>query len=307
LPKYEHLKREVDKLLMARKQERWHYESRVKAEESFALKLETGRVKEISAPEDFFACTIVVENHQRIEDAEAFITDNFSVHQRKPRDRDWTCLQPFNFDFDDLRLLVKWVDDTAQKPTGLAGVLFEVQVKTFLQHAWGIATHDFVYKSDDVDWASSRIAYQVKAMLENAELSIGEAARLTASSMLKKTDGRSDDLKAMIAQIKGRWPEERLPKDLLRLASTFYQLMEKLNFGFDELWGITDKATAAGHGANTLNLSPYSAVLTALIEEKGAKLFEPLQHSRRDFVFVPAEITLPHVPKSVLRQLIRTQ
>ena len=307
LPKYELLKKEVDKLVLSRKPERWHFESRVKGEESFALKLETARVRDLSAPEDFFACTIVVENHSRIADAENFVAGLFAQHKRRPPRSDVTHLEPFSFDFDDLRLFVKWIDDPAQKPTGLAGLLFEVQVKTFLQHAWGIATHDFVYKTDDVDWSSSRIAYQVKAMLENAELSIGQASKLTGSAMLQKTDDLSADLRAMIVKIKQRWPSERLPKDLRRLAFTFGELMNKLDLGFDELWSITDKATARGEGANTLNLSPYAAVLAALIREKGARLFDRLLHTKRDFVFVPAEIAVPSVPKNVSAKLIRTR
>ena len=50
------------------------------------------------------------------------------------------------------------------------------------------AEGDLVYKTDDVNWATSRITYQVKATLENAELSIAEARRLTEAAMLDKTD-----------------------------------------------------------------------------------------------------------------------
>ena len=67
-----------------------------------------------------------------------------------------------------------------------------MQVKTFLQHAWGIATHDLIYKTDDVSWSRQRIAYQIKAMLEHAEMSIQEAGRLAEAVALSKTQHDSE-------------------------------------------------------------------------------------------------------------------
>ena len=40
----------------------WHYEYRIKEVESFALKLESGRVPDPYSLEDFFGCTLVVRN-----------------------------------------------------------------------------------------------------------------------------------------------------------------------------------------------------------------------------------------------------
>ena len=201
LPRYLTLKKHVDLRFQHSKEARWHYESRIKSEESFALKLETGRVADPSAPEDFFACCVVVENLARVSDAESLICELFSLHERKPPSKSMTHLPPHSFDFDDLRLYVKWIDEPQLPPSGVDGMMFEFQVKTFLQHAWGIATHDFIYKTESVEWASSRIAYQVKAMLENAELSIAEVKRLTGSEMLNKTDRSHTNLKATIKSV----------------------------------------------------------------------------------------------------------
>jgi hypothetical protein len=306
LPTYQRLEGAVNSLIINRKERRWHYEGRVKGAESFALKLETGRETSPHALEDFFACTIVVENHVRVAHADKFVSDLFTVHARRPKDPKITHLQPYSFDFDDLRLYVKWKDDQAQKPTGFNGILFEVQIKTFLQHAWGIATHDFVYKSDEVDWASSRIAYQVKAMLENAELSIGEARKLTDSTMLNRTDRRCSSLRTMIEQIQKRWEPAVLPKDLRRLAENIDGLCRALRLTPETLWAAVDEATAMGEGAKTLNLSPYAVVVASLIRKQGANLFEPLsQPECRDTIFVANEIELPTVAQAAMKRIIR--
>jgi hypothetical protein len=215
-------------------------------------------------------------------------------------------LAPHSFDFDDLRLYVKWKDDTTLKPTGLAGVVFEVQIKTFLQHAWGIATHDFVYKSDEVHWSMNRIAYQVKAMLENAELSISAATKLPDSSMLCKTDRSVADLRFVIAELKARWEPALLPADLRRLALNLTELSKALRISLPEIWDAVDKATADGQGAKTLNLSPYGATMSALIREHGGGIFDPLAHPKcRDVLFVPWEIELPAIADGAEKHIVR--
>ncbi len=306
-PLYERLKEAVDRRVIAQKQPRWHYESRVKELDSFALKLETGRVKKPSAPEDLFGCTLVVENHSRVAVAEALVTSLFTLDARRPKDPKRTHIAPSSFEFDDLRLFVKWKDDPTLPATGLEGTLFEVQVRTFLQHAWGIATHDFIYKTDDVDWPACRIAFQVKAMLENAELSIGEAQKLTTSAMLDRIDYEFTDLKEAIAKLKARWTADRLPKDLRRLAQTICDLAETLRIKVDDIWAALDAATHAGAGVNTLDLSPYGATLAALIAARGAPLFEPLSHPKcRESVFVPAEVDLPVLHADAYDHIVRS-
>src|SRR4029077_4245942 len=126
-------------------------------------------------------------------------------------------------------------------PSGLHGFLFEVQVKTFLQHAWGIATHDLVYKANEVSWATSRVAFQVKAMLENAELSISEAKRLTDCNILDRTDEHSQNIIATIEAIRARWTDAaQLPQKMLRLAQNIHDLSRTLRIGLPDLWRVVD-------------------------------------------------------------------
>jgi|ERR1041385_2699502 ppGpp synthetase/RelA/SpoT-type nucleotidyltranferase len=305
LPRYKELRKRVDDLVQSKMERRWHYESRVKSEQSFALKLETGRERNLDQPEDFFACMIVVENQTRVQDAETFVCSHFDLLSRRPESSDSTPLPAHSFDFDDLRLYVAWKDDPAQKPTGLHGLRFEFQIKTYLQHAWSVATHDLVYKTDDVNWATSRIAYQVKAALENAELSIAEARRLTDAAMLKKMDKASGDLLRTIAEIRSRWSSEQLPKDLRRLALNVCDISRLLKVGLDEIWNCVDAATVTGAGTKTLNLSPHGAILSALLQKHGPNIFQPLASAKRGRLFVPIEIELPELPEKVMDRMLR--
>jgi ppGpp synthetase/RelA/SpoT-type nucleotidyltranferase len=186
--RYQRLKEQVDTAVAGFRRPRWHYESRIKTLQSYALKLETGRVRDPYGLEDLFACTLVVANLAEIDEAERLVLQVFELQERRPKEPNYTHKRPDAFPFDDLRLYVAVPLDAAVPPKGIEGVRFEFQVKTFLQHAWSIATHDLVYKTDDVSWSKERIAYQTKAMLEHAEVSIQEAERLSDSGALMKQD-----------------------------------------------------------------------------------------------------------------------
>lgn len=303
-PNYQMLREHVDRLMRARKEERWHYESRVKSAESFALKLETGRVAKPQEPDDMFACTLVVERPQRIADAEALVTSLFPLEARRPKKPERTHLAPHSFEFDDLRLYVKWQDDPQTRPTAMTPRVFEVQVKTFLQHAWAIATHDSLYKGGSVDWASSRIAFQVKAMLENAEVAIGAADALGASFALARSDDRTAEVRTTMAAIESKWLAAQLPQDRRRLAENLLSLATALDLDMADVWAALDDATTNGDGVRSLNLSPFAATLAALLKARGAGLFAPLARGRAR-VFVPAEVELPDLDANVLAKIVR--
>ena len=306
-PQYVQLEVRVGELLRGKKADRWHYEGRIKDLVSFALKLETGRVDKPGRPDDLFACTLVVENHSRIADAEKLAKENFTLVERKPHDPHKTFLEPFVFNYDDLRLYVTWKDLAEQKHSGLTDLLFEIQIKTFLQHAWAIATHDLVYKTDEISWAKSRIAFQAKAMLENTELSISEAKRLTDAALLAKEDKKSAVLKHIIEELCKRWTSPSLPKDRRRLAQNVLDLCTLLQIKHQRMFEMLDRATEMGQGAEMLDLSPYGAILASMIREKGASLFDPLkQEDLHDRLFVPREVQTPDLPAEVELKLIRT-
>jgi ppGpp synthetase/RelA/SpoT-type nucleotidyltranferase len=287
------LRARVDALLKSRLHARWHYESRVKSIEAFTLKIESGRFPDPSALEDFFAATIVVRNSAEITEAEAIASGLFSVDKRRPKQDAETHKAPEQFPFDDLRLYARWRDDPALPVTGLEGVLFELQIKTFLQHAWSIATHDLVYKSDDASWSKARIAYQIKAMLENAEVSIQEAARLSESAALAKSDAKTASLRKFIALITDLWTKEDLPSDIRRLAENVMQLAQLVEMTPDDLKALLQEDKDHGSGPLTRNLTPYGVVLQTLLTHRKKNVNAALMKKPRIRVLIPKELEIP--------------
>ena len=259
------LKEKVDNKIRSSLDSRWHFESRIKDEQSFALKVETGRCDNVFMVEDFFACTIVVENQNEIGRALDLIKKcGFDVKYRRPRTSSFTDKSPDSFPFDDLRVYVGWHDDITLKPTPLNGITFEIQIKTYLQHAWAIATHDLVYKSDSVSWPERRIAFQVKAMLEHAEVAISEAEHLSDSGNIRMVDKNTKKISALISLMKDLWDASQLPEELSRLAETVNSLILSLDISVSRLKEILIEEGSAGRGPSLRDLSPYGVVVQSI-------------------------------------------
>jgi ppGpp synthetase/RelA/SpoT-type nucleotidyltranferase len=276
------LKQQVDALVNGRKQMRWHYESRTKELESFALKLETGRVASVKELEDFFACTIVVENRQAIGKALELVRQLFQVEYMRPESMERTSKRATDFPFDDLRVYARWREDESYPRTPVEGILFEIQIKTFLQHAWMIATHDLVYKTERPSWPKARIAFQIKAMLEHAEASILGAEELAALADLKMIDDETSHVLEVLSFVERHWDASQLPKDRVRLAENIVELMKALRVDLSELEGALDKESAEGRGDVTLNLSPYATLLQTILKRFPEKVAEFLKGKERD-------------------------
>jgi ppGpp synthetase/RelA/SpoT-type nucleotidyltranferase len=300
------LKKTVDDRMLGIKNPRWHYESRVKELASFALKIESGRFSKPEALEDFFACTIVVANSTQIGEADKLVGEIFSVKERRPPDDQKTHKASNAFPFDDLRLYVNIPNNPAVPPSDLVEVVFEVQIKSFLQHAWAIATHDLLYKTDDANWSKERIAYQIKAMLEHAEVSIQEAELLAACTSVVKEDRRTATIKKGIALVKAQWTEDELPDDVRRLASNITELLHGLEIGIDRLETILNEGKAQRAGAHPANLSPYATVVQYLFGAEKDKMITLLENpDARAKILIPDEIELPSdVDRTRLRNAI---
>ena len=296
LDEYRRLKSAVDALFSARKQERWHYESRIKAMQSFALKVESGRGFQGDTLEDLFACTLVVENSSALEEAESLVRENFVIEERRPPSGADTRVQPESFRFEDLRLYARSMALNDLRLRGFENCVFEIQLKTFLQHAWTIATHDLVYKSGDRSWGRSRIAFQVKAMLEQAETAIGAATVEDVVSLVDRPYRPYREISDVVDALEARWPDESLPENRATLAVNLIALMRALKLKTAEFFQLLDDATSDGRGANTANLSPFAACVQSIVDKRREEFLAYLQgeKQRKDFVVIlPSELELP--------------
>ncbi len=266
------LKNYVDEIISSIKSHYWHYDSRIKTLESFALKIETGRVPDAKNLEDFFACTLVVENHQQIKTAMTKLEHHFEFVTIRPGDPSFTTKHSSSFVFDDLRVYSKMKPTSARPKGPINDVVFEIQIKTFLQHAWGLATHDVIYKSDEINWAKERIGFQIKAMLEQAELAISGIENLVTCSEVSKDNKESSRLKKILSFYKKHFDPSVMPADIVRLCKNTNDLLNALSINIGDLERILKNESKIGKGVQTKNLSPYLIIVQSLINQEGAMM-----------------------------------
>lgn len=272
----------------------WFFISRIKQLESFALKIETGRVDDPRRMEDFFACTIIVPTLLQVSDAEQLLESLYEVDTRRPSNDDTTHKKSSDFVFDDLRLYLKRRAVSTGRNDDLEGVIFEVQIKTILQHAWGIASHDLIYKTDNVSWPKERIAFQVKAMLEHAEIAIAEAERLADSPAISKKDQETASTLGIIHVIRGFWTPERLPRDIKRLAESILRVMKTCDLNSNQLEAVLTKEKQR-IGVLPSNLSPYAFLIQALAHNVDLDFKAKLTsaRNRRTKILIHDDMDLP--------------
>jgi hypothetical protein len=178
-------------------------------------------------------------------------------------------------------------DGRKEKTT--TGVLFELQLKTFLQHAWAIATHDLIYKGEDSNWGSSRIAYQIKAILENAEISIMESEKLALSPLVQMSNDHFERRKSIIEYLENKWSETSLPKNILGLVDNLNSLMCLTYLEFKVISDCCDSSLLFTPKPPS-NISPFASIVLALLENNSlsSKIIQKLRKNKRK-LFIPRE------------------
>lgn len=289
------LRKEVDADVQTRKRRTWHYESRVKSLESFALKVETGRVSSLGEVEDVFGATLVVPDWSQISAAEAMIVERYKPAERRPKSSTMTKKSPDSFRFDDVRLYVRYERASFEKTRIPDGTLFEVQVKTFLQHAWAVSTHDVVYKTPGRDWRRERIAHQVRAALESAEVAIGSIEALSSSDVLPGQNDEIAELNSIISALQENWPETALPSDVRRLAENIQAILlvcyrDRTGDRPAHLRALLAEGLTQNSGAHSVDWSPYRSVLNYLAKERSTNLRQRLRSGSARKVLVYPEV-----------------
>ena len=291
--KYEPLRVDVDQLMKGQKKSSWHYESRIKSIESFALKLESGRWRRFADIDDLFAAVLVVQNMSGLQDAERLITRKFNVVRRRPKSRQSTTTRADEFPFDDIRLYVCWSTTALVPRPQYNGLIFELQLRTFLQHAWNIATHDVVYKTEKLKWSKERLAAQVRASLEQAEVTLHEIDKLAGSPVLRRSDSRTRQVNRVNNLLAKVWEPQRLPTDIKRMSTNVLILIESLGISVRRLGDLLAEERDAGRGALTQNLSPFGTIMQSLIRREPERMRRLLCSTSRDFaIWLPSEIDL---------------
>ena len=296
---YTRLSNEVDRLITSIKSSRWHYESRIKGLESYALKLETGRFPEPDKIEDFFGCMLVVENTLEIKKALAMLKPHIKLEYRRPKDEKMTHKNSDSFVFDDLRIYATLKPTAAREKGPINNIIFEIQIKTFLQHAWSIATHDLIYKSNEINWTKQRVAYQVKAMLENAEVSIEKAYSIKKIPGLPITNEKIELQKKVQKFLMTFWATEKLPQDLIRLVDNVIQLLKMLDISLEILENDLKEEAKQGKGNLILNLSPYLSILQTIINLQTTKIKSYLVKDKKNKILIPKEIDISKISECI--------
>lgn len=266
------LKKQVDPIIqdICRKNN-WDYQTRIKAEISFALKLETGR----NAEEDFLGYRIVINKTAEIELVKKSLTEKyFQIIECRPKDSKVAKNDPYDFRFNEVRLYIKLLPVEGTEPKPFIDNIFEVQINTLFSYVWTKATHDLIYKSDNVSWGKSRIAYQIKALLEQAQYAIDTIDNTDASYFPKHS--RFEQQQKVIELLNEKWSSDNLPSDLNRLSQNIQNLIKKLDSNIDELKEVIEEAVEKNSGSPLLNISPYQFIIKAYLNTKPQK-FENLK------------------------------
>lgn len=304
------VKKRVDEIFNVIKRSEWHYVSRIKQEESFAQKIETGRFHHPSQLEDFLGCTLVVDKYSCIKDVRKLLKTHIVINYERPRNIKRTSKSSDSFRFDDLRLYAQLRPTSAREKGPMNEMIFEIQIKTFLQHAWSIATHDLIYKADSISWIRQRVAFQVKAMLESAEVSIELASGINKLPGLPETSDEVERQCAVREFLIDTWPQEMLPSDLLTLTKKLDAFMNVVQMRLGELRTIMETETNAGRGVQLLNLSPYLAILQSIILQSPDTIKKYIDcvenNSRLPRLFLPREIDMGTLSDLPITHLVRT-
>ena len=303
---YVHLQKDVDILLQNHKRPTWHYESRLKSLESFAIKVESGRWNNVTKVDDLLASVIVVENITTLPAAEILIRQFFDVKERRPPNPQQTTIRAEAFPFDDVRLYVRWPSDAPAPKPRYEGLIFEVQLRTFLQHAWNVATHDIVYKSMKKDWSKERLAAQVRANLENAEMVLCEINTLARSKVLARMDKYTQRVNSITQLLERHWEANNLPEDVKGLSSNVERLIRAMNVSIQRLNDILETEKGIGLGTLPQNLSPFGVITKSLLRQERSAMQNLLCNARRGFtIWIPSELDLPeNMDRSNFRDIV---
>ncbi len=190
------------------------YIQRIKSPESLLIKAEkTGLENPFSLIDDLFACTITVANLGDIKHVISDVELSFILVECRQR-----SLKPNQFDYNDINLTLRANPDHNRKDEIIFNLIFELQIKTLLQLAWSQASHDVIYKARKKTWGLTRVASQLRALLEMADTVLANLEN--AANLLQEEHGyqQYEELNSIVDMIERYWDERDQPQNLYRAA-----------------------------------------------------------------------------------------
>jgi hypothetical protein len=111
-----------------------------------------------------------------------------------------------------------------------------------------------------MSWAKSRVAFQIKAMLEQAEYAIATIPDMANEDFYPKNNSY-EDKKDIIKFLREEWEEARLPEDLSRLSDIIINFLKIIKSDLTELKKILILESKEKRGTNILNISPFNTIV----------------------------------------------
>ena len=146
--------------------------SRVKSKASVRRKLErTDREGDIRSLTDILGIRIITYFRDEVDAVARLIEEEFKIDAERSVDKR-AALDPDRFGYLSLHYIAQLTQNRSQlvEYRTYAGVLFEVQIRSILQHAWAEIEHDRGYKSEaEVPRAVRRRFSRLASLLELAD------------------------------------------------------------------------------------------------------------------------------------------
>lgn len=264
LPELEALRARVDNILDALARALGgDYVSRLKTEESVFEKLVRGEWPNLHAMNDLFGGTLLLPRlplaHDQA-DIRQRLEERFEIlHTLSSRTK-----RPTEFVYDDLHFILRLKDTPLLTDKRLLRWMFELQVKSYLQHGWAKTTHPVVYKARDESWALSRVAAQTRAMVEVADAAIAQAAE--APFNVDQPAHEPIEERRSLTRALDAWWQGDLPEDWRRLGVFVADYIRLAGTTVDDFVSLLE--TERGQElSGKFSLAVQQAVVVLLLEQ----------------------------------------
>ena len=241
------------------------YSGRIKEPESVLIKAEErGTIYPLKEMNDLFACTITVPTCVQIPEVRAEVEQSFQVVYVDQRDVD-----PEKFVYSDLHLYLNVIEEFYNRDEPYLRYVFELQVKTLLQRSWSQAAHDVIYKPKRRTWGLTRMASQLRALLEMADSVLANLESAAAALQPTVDYPKYSELNSIISMLEDTWDQPSLPLQphRLRAARVIRDYLQLAGLTIEDLVGLLGREEYTPY-VSAQSLTPTEAVFIILFLEK---------------------------------------